>query len=432
MPENSRALPRNVRALGAVSLANDTASDMIAPLLPAFVTGVLGLSPAFLGAIEGVAESTASLLKLVAGWYSDRLRRRKAFALAGYALSNLVRPLIGLAGAGWHVLALRFGDRVGKGIRTSPRDALLADAVGPEQRGRAFGFQRALDNVGAAVGPLLAAALLLVFPQNLRLVFLLSVVPGIAALIILATQVREERPERARKGVEPGVAKSRSGLTPAAGGDGGPGLPGTTSAPADARRSAASPLRGGVPRGALRVYLSAVLLFTLGNSSDAFLALRAQDLGLPLALLPIAWMLLSLVRALTAVPGGRLSDRIGRRPAILAGWFVYALAYAGFAMASEVWQVWALFVVYGVHYGLVEGPERALVADLVPAGERGRAYGWFHLCVGIGALPASLAFGWIWRAAGAPAAFALGAALALAAAFVLLFVPGLGGRAKET
>jgi MFS family permease len=389
-------LPRTVKALGAVSLANDTASDMIVPLLPAFVTGVLGMSPAFLGTLEGIAESTASLLKLVAGWYSDRIQRRKAFATGGYAISNLVRPLIGLATAGWHVLGLRFADRVGKGIRTSPRDALVAAAVSPQQRGQAFGLQRALDNAGAVAGPLIASLLMLVLHASLRLVFLLSIVPGLIALLILATQVKEgeaARPAPAEPAARPAV-------------------------------SAASPLKGGIPRGAFRVYLLAVLLFTLGNSSDVFLALRAQDLGVPLALIPTIWMLLSLVRALTATRGGQLSDRIGRRPAILAGWFVYAAAYAGFALAREAWHVWALFLFYGLYYGLVEGPERALVADLVPAGQHGRAYGWFHLCVGIGALPASLGFGFLWRAFGAPVAFAAGAVMAFVAAVVLLVMGG--------
>jgi MFS family permease len=414
-----RSLPRNVKALGLVSLANDTASDMVIPLLPAFVTGVLGHTAAFLGTLEGIAESTASLLKLFAGWYSDRLRRRKAFALAGYGLSNLVRPLIGIANAGWQVLGLRFADRVGKGIRTSPRDALLAEAVSPEDRGRAFGFQRAFDNVGAVAGPLLAWLLLLAFPGRLRLVFLLSVVPGIEAWIILATRVKEEAPMHGPEvggGTPPAAAASDTASARP--------LEATAIAAAGGARTSASPLAGGLPRGAFRTYLFAVILFTLGNSSDVFLALRAQDLGIPLATIPIVWMLLSLVRALTTTPGGQLSDRIGRRPAIISGWFVYALAYAGFAFAREAWHIWVLFLFYGLYYGLVEGPERALVADLVPAEIRGRAYGWFHLCVGIGALPASLLFGLIWREAGAAHAFAFGAVMALLAALALLLMRG--------
>jgi MFS family permease len=391
MGSRFRDLPHSVRALGAVSLANDAASDMVLPLLPAFVTQILGLGPAFLGALEGLAESTASILKLLAGWHSDRIRRRKVFALVGYGLSNAVRPLLGLAGAGWQVLLLRFADRVGKGIRTSPRDAIVADAVRAEQRGLAFGFHRAMDNLGAAIGPLLAALLLLVFPGQLRVVLVLSFVPGLAAWLILATQVREPGPR----------AVARSAV------------------PAPEARSA---LAGGVPAGAFRHYLLAVVLFTLGNSSDAFLALRAQELGISLPLIPIVWMVLQLVRAMASAPGGRLSDRIGRRPSIVAGWLLYAAVYLGFALARSAWHAWALFAVYGLYYGLVEGPERALVADLVGADERGRAFGWFHLCVGIGALPASVVFGLIWRAAGAAPAFAFGSGMALLASLLLLTV----------
>ncbi|MDP8257060.1 MAG: MFS transporter, partial [Candidatus Alcyoniella australis] len=329
---SKKKLPRNVRALGVVSLANDAASEMIVPLLPAFVVGVLGLGPAFLGAIEGLAESTASLLKLVSGWYSDRVRRRKPLAVFGYSLSNLLRPLIGLATAGWHVLFLRFFDRVGKGIRTSPRDALLASEVEEGQRGRAFGYQRALDNLGAAIGPLLAAGLLLLFPGNLRLVFVLSIVPGAAAVLILTRYVRERRPEQV---VAPPVQTQAE--------------------------VQGSPLAGGVPRGAFRTYLFAVVLFTLGNSSDVFLVLRAQDLGVSLAQVPLLWMLLSLVRALAGTWGGAVSDRIGRRRTIIVGWGLYAVVYLLLGLATTAWHVWALFAAYGMYYALVEGPERALV-----------------------------------------------------------------------
>jgi MFS family permease len=384
-----RDLPRNVRALGAVSLANDIASEMIAPLLPAFVTQVLGLGPAFLGTIEGVAESTASVFKLAAGWQSDRVRRRKAFALFGYGLSNLVRPLIGLATAGWQVLALRFTDRIGKGVRTSPRDAIVAAAVTPAQRGRAFGFHRAMDNLGATLGPLIAALLLALFPGHLREILILSIVPGVIAVLIMGTQVKEDRPAAA---------------VPAA------------------RRPDAPALSGGIPTGVFRIYLIAVVLFTLGNSSDVFLALRGTQLGIPIALIPIAWTVLNLVRALASTPGGQLSDRIGRRPAIIAGWALYAAVYLGFGLARSAGQVWALFAVYGLYYGLVEGAERALVADLVGGDQRGRAFGWFHLSVGIGALPASVLFGIIWRSVGAPHAFYFGAIMALAGSLVLLFM----------
>jgi MFS family permease len=301
--------------------------------------------------------------------------------------------LIGLALAGWHVLALRFVDRTGKGLRTSPRDALVAAATGPEQRGLAFGLHRALDSAGAALGQLIATALLLAFAGNLRLVFIVSLVPGVIAMWILIARVRDER-----------LPASPEPL------------------PTSARTDCSSPLAGGLPSGPFRLYLVAVILFTLGNSTDVFLILRAQNLGVPLALVPSLWLVLSLVRAGAALPGGRLSDRIGRRPAILIGWSVYALSYAGFAFAREPWHVWALFALYGLHYGLVEGPERALVGDLVPCEQRGYAYGWFHLCVGMGALPASLLFGLIWQATGAGPAFGFGALMSGLAALMLLIV----------
>ncbi len=386
-----RSMPENVKALGTVSLANDVASDMIIPLLPAFVTSVLGLGPAFLGTLEGIAESTASLLKLVSGWYSDRLKKRKVLTVFGYGISGLARPLLGLATAGWHVLALRFADRVGKGVRTSPRDALLADTVPAADRGKAFGYQRMMDNLGATIGPLIASALLWLLasvaePARLKTIFLLSLIPGLIAIWILVTRVKEAAP----------------------------------AAPASAAPGQPSPLAGGIPTGVFRRYLLAVILFTLGNSSDVFLVLRAQNAGVTLALIPVIWMVLNLVKALSNTPGGMLSDKIGRRATILAGWALYGLVYLGFALATKTWHIWALFVIYGLYYGLVEGAERAYVADLVPEAERGRAYGWFHLCVGIGALPASLLFGAIWNWINAPAAFVFGAVMALSAAVMFV------------
>jgi len=275
---------------------------------------------------------------------------------------------------------------VGKGIRTSPRDALLAASVTAEERGRSFGFQRAMDNFGATIGPLLAALLLWLFHDNLRLIFLLAAIPGAWAMWLLIRRVQE---------------------IPA---------PEATAAP---KPVGPSPLAGGIPTGAFRSYLLAVVLFTLGNSSDAFLVLRAQSLGISLPLIPILWAALNLVKALAATPGGALSDKIGRRWSITLGWFVYFLAYVGFALATKTWHIWALFVFYGLFYGLTEGPERALVADLVPEDQRGRAYGWYHLSIGVGALPASLLFGVLWKYAGAPTAFMAGALLAGAAAVML-------------
>jgi MFS family permease len=378
-----RGITGNVLVLGLVSLLTDVSSEMIYPLLPLFLTGVLGAGPAFLGVIEGVAESTAALLKLVSGHFSDRVSRRKPLVVAGYGLSALARPLIALAATPGFVLGVRFCDRIGKGIRTSPRDALIADSVEPELRGRAYGFHRSMDHAGALIGPLLAAGLLGWFSLDLRTVFWWAAVPGVLAVVLLVGGIREA---------------SRQ-FAPA--------------------RSAGKAI---LPHGKLRAYLLILLLFTLGNSSDAFLLLRATDLGVAPALLPLLWAFFHLVKMLSVFPFGVLSDRIGRRGVIVAGWGVYAVAYCGFALATSAWQIWALFAVYGLFYGLTEGAEKALVADLAPAAERGGAFGWFNAAIGLGALPASVLFGVLWQEFGPLAAFGCGATLAAVAAVLLLTV----------
>lgn len=392
-----RGLSRNVVVLGAVSLLNDASSEMIYPLLPVFLMTVLGAGPAALGVIEGIAESTASFLKLYAGYLSDRVKRRKRWVVAGYAISNAVRPLIALAGSWGQVLALRFTDRVGKGLRTSPRDALIADSTPAEARGTAYGFHRAMDHAGAVAGPLIAAGLLLVFPGQVPLVFLLSFIPGMLAVVLAAAALREREPVRS---AAPGAGFSA--------------------------RSAWNEMPG-----RFRKYLAIVLLFTLGNSTDAFLLLRAQELGVPVALLPVIWMTLHLVKMAVSVPGGMLSDRVGRKRVIAAGWAVYALVYAGFAAAGEQWHAWALFACYGIYFGLTEGVEKALVADLAPPRLRGSAFGLYHLAVGLAALPASVLFGVIWQQAGAGAAFGFGAVLALCAAVLLSTLPVPGDERRE-
>ena len=378
-------LTRNVVALGIVSLLSDVSSEMIYPLLPVFLTAVLGAGPAFLGWVEGVAESTASILKLVSGWLSDRRGRRKGLTVGGYAIASIARPLVALARAPWHVLVVRFADRVGKGLRTAPRDALLAGSVAADRRGLAFSFHRGMDHVGAVVGPAVAFALLLLWPGDLRRVFWLAAIPAALSLLVLIVWVREPAPSlpaRRLDAVDPAV--------PASGGR--------------------SPLPG-----AFWSYLGAVLLFTLGNSTDAFLLLRAQSLGVDVAALPLLWGMLHVSKAVASVPGGVWSDRAGRKAAILSGWSVYALVYAGFALAGAAWHAWALFALYGLFYGLTEGPERALTVDFVPVERRGFALGAYHLAVGIGALPASVLFGLVWERFGAGTAFLVGAGLALAA-----------------
>lgn len=384
-PAWRKGLSRNVIILGMVSLLNDGASEMIYPLLPAFLSAVLGAGPAALGIIEGVAETTASLLKFYSGYLSDRVRKRKGWIVAGYSLSNIIRPLIALSTSWLHVLTLRFSDRIGKGLRTSPRDAIIADSTPPEFRGRAYGFHRAMDHAGAIIGPIAATGLLVLFNDDLKTVFLLSFIPGLLAVVLLLTGLREKEPAAPRAAVRGFSVRS-------AWVEMGP---------------------------AFRRYLGILLLFTLGNSTDAFLLLRAQQLGVPISLLPAIWVVLHVVKMGFSVPGGILSDRIGRKKVIVAGWLVYALVYASFGAANQQWHAWALFAVYGIYFGLTEGVEKALVADFAPAHLRGSAFGLYHLLVGVGALPASLLFGLVWQTYGPAAAFGMGAALALVASVLL-------------
>ena len=378
---SSRGLGRNVYALAAVSFFTDVSSEMIYPLLPVFLSTVLGANAGFIGAIEGAAESVAALLKLVSGWWSDRVQRRKPLVVAGYTLASAMRPLIAIAQSATQVLLIRVSDRVGKGIRNSPRDALIADSVDPAVRGRAFGFRSAADNAGALLGPLIAFAVLTIWHVSIRTVFWLAVVPGTAAVIVAVFGIREVR----HRGPTPIQSASLEGTM--------------------GRR--------------FWTFLVIIFVFTLGNSTDAFLLLRARQLGVSVAFAPILWALLNGVKSVLNVPGGVLSDRIGRRPMLIAGWSAYALVYFLFARATQSWHAWALFAAYGVYFGLTEGTQLALVADFAPLRRRGAAYGWYYLAIGVGALPASLVFGAIWDRFGSPVAFMMGASLALIAAIGL-------------
>ncbi|MEO8576496.1 MAG: MFS transporter [Gemmatimonadales bacterium] len=380
-------LSRNVVAIGAVSFLTDVATEMIYPLLPVFLSTVLGANASFIGAIEGVAESTAALLKLAGGWWSDKVKKRKPLIVAGYFIATVARPFTAMAQTATQVLLIRLTDRIGKGIRTAPRDALLADSVEPEARGRAFGFHAAMDNAGAVLGPLIAFALIRYYDISLRNVFWLAAIPGALAFIVLVVAVKEIQASA------PAPSKDKADL----------------SSPDQLGRR-------------FWAYLVVVLLFTLGNSTDAFLLLRANQLGVAIALAPILWVVLNLVKTLLGTWAGGLSDRVGRKPLIVAGWLLYAAVYFLFARASAPWHAWALFGTYGIFYALTEGTEKALVADLVPETRRGSAYGWFNLAVGLGALPASLIFGAIWDRMGAPVAFTFGAALALTAAIGMTIV----------
>jgi len=376
---------RNILGMGLISLMNDMASEMIYPLLPVFLTTVLHAGAATIGIIEGLAETVVSLLKYFSGTYSDRIGKRKPVFAAGYTFSNIVRPLIGVSGTWLQVLVFRISDRIGKGIRGAPRDALLADSASPQNMGLAFGFQRAMDHTGAIIGPLIATALIQFGGLSIKSVFLLSVVPGVIA-IALAWFLVVEKPKR---------------ITPA---------------------SQSIIFTGSLKNYRYMLFLFAVLIFTLGNSTDAFLLLKAMDTGITLALIPVLWVVLHISKAIFSIPCSRLSDIIGRKPVIIAGWIVYGLVYLGFAFASTRLSIWLLFFSYGLFFGLCEGTEKAFVADLVGKDCRGGAYGLYNMAIGIAAFPASVVFGIVWEKLGSHSAFIMGASLALLASIIIMFV----------
>jgi MFS family permease len=386
-------LNRTVKALGVVSLLNDFSSEVTVRTLPLFLSNILGVRIGIIGLIEGIAESTATLLQLVSGYLSDRIGRRKALTLCGYGLSNFTKPLLYFGTAGWGVvLAIRFLDRVGKGIRTAPRDALIADVTPPEQRGKAFGFRKAMDKTGAVMGLMIGALVLYLSQQDsltltletyLWLV-LLAVLPGLAAVAVLAGWVEEGSKTAAAAG---------------------------------------SKLRWSEVDGHFWGFVGVLVLFTLGNSSDAFLMLRAQTLGLSTVEIFLVVAGFNLVISLSSTKGGALSDVLGRRGLIVAGWIIYAVIYLGFAFASAWWHAWILYAGYGLYYGAFQGAASALVADLVPEHLRGTAYGIFNAALGIAAFPASLLAGLLWDWYGPAASFLAGGALALMAASGLIMIP---------
>ncbi|MBI3625226.1 MAG: MFS transporter [Candidatus Rokubacteria bacterium] len=354
---------------------------MIYPLLPLFVTRTLGAPMKAVGLIEGVAEATSSVLRLVAGWLSDRLGRRKPLVVIGYAFGAIAKPLLAVAGTWGHVLGIRFIDRFGKGLRTPPRDALLAESTPRPLRGRAFGLHGAMDTAGAVVGPLLAWALLPALGGDFRSLFLLAFIPALVGIAVLILGVPEIRPNVELHG---------------------------------------SVARAGDLGERFWRFMPVVLCFGIGNSSDAFLILRARHLGIAEGLIPLLYLVFNVVYASLALPGGTLSDRIGRRRVIVIGYAVFALVYLGFAQAGSAREAWLLFALYGIYYALTERIQRAFVADLVPEAARGRAFGLYHASVGFLALPASLLAGWLWDAVSPAAPFWLGSASSVLA--LLLFL----------
>jgi len=388
-----RGLPRNVFAIGLVSLLNDASSEIISPLLPIFLASSLGASARAIGTIEGLAESISSLLKLFAGYLSDRLAKRKLLVVAGYSVASIARPLLAFAQTWTQVLAIRLTDRIGKGIRTAPRDAMIADTVRVEQRGIAFGFHRAMDHAGAVVGPLIGYLLVIFFVANAKSpttgefskIFLAASVPALIAVLVAIFFMRES-PQQEGHGSE---IKKLS-------------------------------LRGFDSN--FKRFLLVLALFTLSNSSDSFLILRAMNSGVSVALIPLLWAAHHGMKVLSSLFGGDLSDRLGRKRLIVAGWILYAAVYAGFAFATHQASLWVLFLVYGIYFGLAEGAEKALVADLVRPEQRGTAYGLYNLAFGVTVFPASFLMGMIWDWKGPTVAFLVSAFMGATAAMLLLIL----------
>ena len=407
------SLPRNVVAISLVSLLNDASSEIIYPMLPAFLALALGASPKAIGVVEGVAESVSSLLKLFSGYLSDKTGRRKGLVVFGYGLASVARPLLAFATSWLQVLAVRFTDRVGKGLRSAPRDAMIADAAPPSERGLAFGFHRAMDHGGAVLGPLIGLALLWLFAANpetptasdYTTIFLFASVPALLAMLVLIFGVKETR--RVGAGAAAVTNTPQAPATPAA-------------TPAPGGKATRLTLRGFDSN--FKWFLVLVALFTLSNSTDAFLIRRAQMAGVSTGQgTLLLWSALHLSKVFSSIVGGDLSDRLGRKTLIVSGWLLYALVYLGFSRVSTAGEAWALFLIYGIYFGLAEGAEKALVADLVRPEQRGTAYGLYNLAFGITVLPASLLMGALWDWHGPATAFVASAAIGTTAALLLVF-----------
>ncbi|MEW6456077.1 MAG: MFS transporter [Acidobacteriota bacterium] len=376
-------IPPRVKILGFVSLLNDSASEMIYPFLPVFITKYLGAGPAFLGLIEGAAESINSFLKLGSGWFSDRVKRKKPFVSIGYVIASFLRPLIGIARSWITVFFLRFFDRVGKGIRASPRDAMIAESSSIEIRGKSFGFHRGMDNLGAFIGPLIAFSLVKFANIDLRTLFILTLIPGIFVFILVVFFLKEIGSFSSEK-VEH-RENSKFSFT-------------------------------------FKYYLFTLMIFTLGNSSDTFLFLKATETGVSMAFLPVLWMAHNLVKSSLSYPSGSLSDKIGRKKIIIFGWILYSIIYFGFAFSTSPFHVLFLFVVYGSVFGITEGVEKAFVADMVKPTQRGTAYGLYNFILGVSLFPASLITGVLWQKINSKAAFLFGAMMALVASILMMML----------
>jgi len=392
---STKGFPKAVVHLSIASLLTDIAGDAIYPLLPLYLAQVFGANAMFIGALEGVAESVASITKYLSGYYSDRIGKREPFVIVGYSIAALSRPLMGIIATPWQAFIVRFTDRFGKGIRGAPRDAWLATLATAETRGKVFGFHRSMDHLGAMLGPLLASAFLWFYPGQYRTLFLLTIFPGLLTLWFVFAAARAPKTHEQEVQVAPKVTSLKN--------------------------------IGALPT-SFKKYLFVLGVFTLGSSSDAFLLLKLKDSGFQDAWIPLFWAALHFVKASTSHWGGHVSDWLGRRQTITMGWVLYALIYLLFGLTHSPWAVGLLFLSYGLFFALTESPEKALVADLVPAIQLGTAYGLYNLVIGIGALPASLIFGYIWEHFSPLWAFSMGAAFSALASTLLWVLPILNRR----
>ena len=392
-PKKLFGLHSNVFFLGLTSLLNDFSSELIFTLLPLFLINILGVSTVIVGLIGGISGSADSLFRILSGWYSDKIGKRKSFAVLGYVISTIAKPFMFIASSWGAVTGIRFADRVGKGIRNAPRDALVADSVSAKERGKAFGLQRAMDTSGAVIG-LAVAALIIYLVQGdaaqlelptFHWMVIIGIIPGILGTLVIFFLVKDTVKKKTQTQSGDAVTKSSNALSTR-----------------------------------FKIYLVIIGIFTLGNTSDFFVILRAQNLGNSLVYVALILVMFNIVYAAAAVPAGMLSDKLGRRGLIIVGWLIYAAVYLGFAVANAPWHIWILFAVYGLYYGIVEGVSRAFVADLVPVEKRGTAFGWYNGVLSIALLPASLIAGWLWSAISPASTFYFGAALAFIAAIGIL------------
>ncbi|MBN1320970.1 MAG: MFS transporter [Thermoleophilia bacterium] len=413
-------LDRNVFWAGVSSFFMDISSEMVYSLVPVFLSSVLGVNKSLIGVIEGLAETTASLLKMFAGWLSDRLGRRKPLMLFGYSVSTLSRPLLALAGSWGMVLGARFVDRFGKGLRTAPRDAIVADSCDKKELGRSFGFHRAMDQFGAVIGPAVAFLVLTLRPGDYRTVFWISLIPGALCVLVIALFIRDRRRRVAAGGVCEDTGAG-AGAMPEETGRRVP-VPGAVAGRPGAEGAAGPGLLTRLRRlrGPLLAYLLVTAVFSLGNSSDAFLILRAQDLRVATVMIPVLYLMFNLVYSSLSIPAGLLADRIGRRRVALLGFAIFAGTYAWMALASSQAAAWGVFAVYGVYMAIADGNGRALLAEFSSGERHGTAFGAYHMVVGLAALPSSVIAGLLYDHVSAAAPFWLGAAGAVLAGILML------------